>query len=51
VLIVAFIAKRLRGTLRTPEHVAEMIVTSIFIPFLSVGYRFYGAWKYKALPV
>ena len=50
-LTAAFVARRLRGTARTPSHVAEMVVTSAVIPFLSVWYRFYGAWKFKALPV
>jgi glycosyltransferase involved in cell wall biosynthesis len=51
VLTAAFVVKRLKGTALTPSHVAEMVVTSMFIPFLSVGYRFYGAWRYKALPI
>ena len=38
-----FCARRLRGTSRAPSHVAEMIVTSMLIPPLSVFWRLYGA--------
>jgi glycosyltransferase involved in cell wall biosynthesis len=44
----SFIANRLRGTPRSWEHTAEMIFTSVFIPFLSVYYRIYGAVKYRS---
>ena len=32
-----------------PAHVAEMVVTSAVIPFLSVFWRLYGAWKFRVL--
>jgi GT2 family glycosyltransferase len=39
--------RRLRGTSPKPSHVAEMIVTSFALPFLSVYWRLRGAWQYK----
>ena len=47
VLLLIFISRRLAFTSRSPEHVAEMIVTSIVIPFLSVYWQLYGALKYR----
>ena len=47
VLMLAFAARRLQKTRRTPGHIAEMIVTSAAIPFLSVYWTLYGAWRYK----
>ena len=49
ILLVLFISRRLASTSHSPEHVAEMIVTSIFIPFLSVYWQFYGGLKYRVL--
>ncbi|WP_069661072.1 glycosyltransferase family 2 protein [Arcticibacter eurypsychrophilus] len=49
VLLLLFISRRLAFTSHSPKHVAEMIVTSIFIPFLSVYWQFYGALKYRVL--
>jgi glycosyltransferase involved in cell wall biosynthesis len=46
-LMGRFVARRLRGTLHTAEHVAEMLLTSIAIPFLSVFWRLYGAVKFR----
>jgi GT2 family glycosyltransferase len=42
-----FIAHRLDGTSKAPKHVAEMIVTSILIPPLSVFWRLVGALRYR----
>lgn len=47
VLTVNFIAKRLKLTTRNLNHVLEMIVTSMVIPFFSVYWQLYGAIKYK----
>lgn len=47
VLTGRFCAQRLQGTSRAPTHVAEMIVTSIVIPPLSIWWRLRGAWKYR----
>ena len=48
-LTASFILKRLKHTSKKPGHVAEMIVTSICIPFISVYWQLYGAWKYRVL--
>jgi GT2 family glycosyltransferase len=42
-----FARRRLTGTSRTPGHVAEMIVTSMIIPVLSIFWTLYGAVRYK----
>jgi hypothetical protein len=48
-LVAQFTVKRLTGTRHTIDHVAEMIVTSIFIPFLSIYWTLYGSLKFKTL--
>jgi GT2 family glycosyltransferase len=48
-LTASFIQKRLKGTSKMPMHIVEMIVTSICIPFISVYWQLYGAWKYRVL--
>lgn len=48
-LLTAFVYKRLRNTSRSPAHVMEMIGTSLVIPFISVYWQLYGAWKYRVL--
>ncbi|HJV62151.1 MAG TPA: glycosyltransferase family A protein [Albitalea sp.] len=48
-LIARLAVERLRHTARTPSHVAEMIVTSALIPFLSVYWRLRGAWRFRVL--
>lgn len=48
-LTVYFTGKRLYEADRSPKHVAEMIVTSFIIPFLSIYWQWYGAMKYKVL--
>ncbi|WP_175667016.1 glycosyltransferase family 2 protein [Burkholderia multivorans] len=42
-----FCCKRLRGTALTPSHVAEMIVTSIAIPPVSLYWRIRGALHFR----
>ncbi|HEX7054071.1 MAG TPA: glycosyltransferase [Burkholderiales bacterium] len=42
-----FIAHRLHGTSKAPKHVAEMVLTSILIPPLSVFWRIVGALRYR----
>jgi glycosyltransferase involved in cell wall biosynthesis len=44
-----FIFRRLRYTTLRMEHVLEMTVTSVFIPFLSIYWQVYGALKYKVV--
>jgi len=48
-LVAEFTARRLRNTSRSVEHVSEMLATSALIPFLSVYWQLYGAWKYRVL--
>ncbi|SDE96228.1 Glycosyltransferase, GT2 family [Mucilaginibacter pineti] len=44
-----FIKKRLHLTRLSVQHVSEMIVTSLAIPFLSIFWQIYGAIKYRVL--
>jgi GT2 family glycosyltransferase len=46
-LTARFCAMRLRPTIKTPAHVAEMIVTSAVIPVLSVFWRMVGALRFR----
>ncbi len=48
-LCLAFAWQRLRGASRAPSHVAEMLVTSIAIPYLAVFWRLRGALRFKVL--
>jgi glycosyltransferase involved in cell wall biosynthesis len=48
ILTLWFAFKRLRSTSRNVSHVMEMMITSFAIPFLSLYWRWYGAFKYKA---
>ena len=43
----SLILRRLKGTSRSLTHVAEMAVTSLVIPFLSLFWRIAGAVKFK----
>jgi glycosyltransferase involved in cell wall biosynthesis len=49
VLSGQLIIKRLKGTLKTPGHLAEMIVTSLAIPFLSIYWTLYGSVRHRVL--
>ena len=49
VLLVNFIGKRLKHTSKNFTHVMEMIITSVCIPFISVYWQLYGAWRYRVL--
>ena len=46
-LTARFCAQRLSGTSKSPRHVAEMVLTSILIPPLSVVWRAVGALRYR----
>jgi len=46
-LILRLALKRLRGTSRAPQHVAEMLLTSAAIPFLSLYWRLKGALRFR----
>lgn len=48
-LVTWFTLKRLHGTTKSMSHVIEMVVTSMVIPFLSVYWTLYGAYKYRVL--
>lgn len=48
-LSARFCADRLRGTARTPGHLAEMVVTSALIPPLAIFWRLLGALRYRVL--
>jgi len=47
VLTARFSVYRLRGTSKAQAHVAEMVITSMLIPPLSVFWRLVGALKYR----
>jgi len=46
-LILYFTFQRLRNTKHTPEHILEMLITSMVIPYLSVFWRLYGAYSFR----
>lgn len=46
-LTSAFTMRRLSGGSHTPEHVAEMVITSALLPVVSLYWRLYGSWKFK----
>jgi glycosyltransferase involved in cell wall biosynthesis len=48
-LVLQLAARRLRRTSHAPSHVAEMLVTSAMIPFLSVYWRLRGSWAFRVL--
>lgn len=48
-LTAAFCIQRLRHTSHAPQHIMEMIVTSILIPPFSVFWRLRGAYKYRVV--
>ncbi|MDF3082148.1 glycosyltransferase family 2 protein, partial [Burkholderia sola] len=48
-ITAGFCAKRLRGTQLTASHVAEMIVTSIAIPPVSLYWRMRGALHFRVM--
>lgn len=48
-LVGRFAWHRLRHASRSSQHVLEMLVTSMAIPFLSVFWRLAGAWRFKVL--
>ncbi|WP_089340836.1 glycosyltransferase family 2 protein [Burkholderia singularis] len=48
-ITAAFCVTRLRGTRLTPSHIAEMIVTSIAIPPVSLYWRARGALHFRVL--
>ena len=49
ILTAVFITQRLKKTSHSFRHVTEMIATSLVIPFLSVFWTLYGAYKFRVL--
>jgi glycosyltransferase involved in cell wall biosynthesis len=49
VMTAWFAGSRLRSTSHSWNHVSEVILTSAIIPVLSLFWKFYGSWKFKAL--
>jgi GT2 family glycosyltransferase len=47
-LTARFCIMRLRPTVKTPEHVGEILVTSVLIPPLAVFWRMVGAFRFRA---
>lgn len=47
VLTASFARKRLLHTSNSVSHVAEMLITSAIIPFLSLYWTWYGAFRYR----
>jgi GT2 family glycosyltransferase len=47
ILTTSFIIKRLKGASLSFRHITEMIVTSMLIPFLSLFWTWYGAFRFK----
>jgi glycosyltransferase involved in cell wall biosynthesis len=50
-LMISFILKRLTNASRSFKHVSEMVATSLLIPFVSVFWNLYGAFKFKVLHI
>jgi hypothetical protein len=44
---IGFAQRRLADTSHAPAHVAEMVVTSFLIPWLSVYWRTRGALRFR----
>lgn len=45
---LSFLYRRLKTTSKEIDHVFEMMITSIFIPYLSIYWNYYGWLKYRA---
>lgn len=46
-LILRFALRRLRGLARSPRQVADMLISSALIPYLSIWWRLVGAWRWR----
>lgn len=49
VFTLSFIIRRLARTSRSGKHIFEMIATSAVIPFVSIYWTLYGAFKYRVV--
>jgi glycosyltransferase involved in cell wall biosynthesis len=46
-LILRFAARRLRGLSRSRRQVADMLISSFAIPYVSLWWRLVGAWRWR----
>jgi glycosyltransferase involved in cell wall biosynthesis len=49
ILTIWLTTKRLSKTTKSVSHIFEMFITSMIIPFVSVYWTLYGAWKYRVM--
>jgi glycosyltransferase involved in cell wall biosynthesis len=47
VLILRFVVRRLRGLAKTPRMVADMLISSFAIPYVSIWWRLVGAVRWR----
>lgn len=47
IMIIAFFALRIKNTKKSINHLTEMFITSMILPFLSVYWRIFGAMKFR----
>ncbi|MFL6629639.1 MAG: glycosyltransferase family 2 protein [Vitreoscilla sp.] len=45
--VLLFAARRLRGLAKSPRLVADMLISSFAIPFVSLWWRLVGAWRWR----
>ncbi|HEY9024791.1 MAG TPA: hypothetical protein VIP05_10845, partial [Burkholderiaceae bacterium] len=45
--VLAFAARRLHGLAKSPKLVADMLISSLAIPFVSLWWRGVGAWRWR----
>lgn len=48
-IIMLFTWRRVQPTVKSPRHIVQMLVTSALIPFYSIFWKLYGAFKFKKL--
>lgn len=48
-LTAAFLVRRLKGTVKSARHVAEMLLTTLIIPPLALFWRYAGAIRFRVL--
>jgi glycosyltransferase involved in cell wall biosynthesis len=46
-LLVGLCYQRLKPTSKSALHIFEIVITSIFIPYLAIYWRLYGAYKFR----
>ena len=45
--VLVFAARRLRGLAKSPRLMADMLISSVAIPFVSLWWRCVGAWRWR----